>query len=56
VGASTPGSEVVGRRIGAGLLDALVLLYLVGVIAILARGRRTQRLGDMAAGTTVVRA
>ncbi len=33
-----------------------ILLYLVGLIAILATGSRRQRLGDMAAGTTVTRA
>lgn len=32
-----------------------VLFYLVGLIAVLATGRRRQRIGDLIAGTTVVR-
>lgn len=55
-----------GRRASAGsvllrtvlrLVDALPFLYLVGLISVVATGRnRRQRLGDLAAGTAVVRA
>ena len=36
------------------VVDALPFLYLVGLIVILATGSRRQRVGDLAAGTTVV--
>ena len=53
-----------GSRASAGQVVARTLLrivdgiafYLVGLIAILATGSKRQRLGDMAAGTTVTRA
>jgi uncharacterized RDD family membrane protein YckC len=39
------------------LIDSLPILYLVGLVSILATGReRRQRVGDLAAGTTVVAA
>jgi uncharacterized RDD family membrane protein YckC len=39
------------------LVDALPILYVVGLISVLATGReRRQRVGDLAAGTTVVAA
>jgi uncharacterized RDD family membrane protein YckC len=39
------------------LIDALPILYIVGLISVLATGReRRQRVGDIAAGTTVVAA
>ncbi len=53
-----------GGRAGAGaivartllrIVDALPLLYLVGFVAVLATGQRRARLGDLAAGTRVVR-
>ncbi len=37
------------------LVDWLPVLYLVGFITVLATGRRQQRLGDLAAGTAVLR-
>ena len=55
-----------GTKAGAGavlvrtvlrLIDALPILYIVGLISVLATGReRRQRIGDLAAGTTVVAA
>ncbi len=38
------------------LVDALPIAYIVGLVTILATGRRRQRIGDMAADTAVVRA
>jgi uncharacterized RDD family membrane protein YckC len=38
------------------LVDALPLLYLVGFACVLVTGPKAQRIGDMAAGTTVVAA
>jgi uncharacterized RDD family membrane protein YckC len=39
------------------LVDALPILYIAGLVSILATGReRRQRIGDLAAGTTVVSA
>ena len=37
------------------IIDTLPVLYFVGLLAILATGKRRQRLGDMAAKTTVTR-
>ncbi len=37
------------------LVDGLPVLYLVGFVCLLATGKRRQRIGDIAAGTTVVR-
>jgi uncharacterized RDD family membrane protein YckC len=54
-GAAPSAGEVAVRTV-LRLVDALPFLYLVGVIAILATGSRAQRIGDLAAGTTVVRA
>jgi uncharacterized RDD family membrane protein YckC len=55
-----------GTKAGAGavlvrtvlrLIDALPAFYIVGLISVLATGReRRQRIGDLAAGTTVVAA
>ncbi len=54
-----------GSKAGAGavvirtllrIVDSLPLAYLVGLIVVLVTGRRRQRLGDLAAGTTVVSA
>ena len=38
------------------LVDGLPFLYLVGFVCMLATGERRQRLGDLAAGTRVMRA
>jgi uncharacterized RDD family membrane protein YckC len=46
--------DVAGRTL-LRLVDWLPLLYLVGFITMLATGARRQRLGDLAAGTSVVR-
>ncbi|MEA2133254.1 MAG: hypothetical protein QOC68_1163 [Solirubrobacteraceae bacterium] len=51
-----PSTGEVAVRTVLRLVDALPFLYLVGVITILVTGSRAQRLGDLAAGTTVVRA
>ena len=52
---NTDPAGVVGRRIGAALIDMLPALYLLGFIVLLATPRK-QRIGDLAAGTTVARA
>jgi len=58
-------ARVDGAKAGAGavairtllrIVDSLPLAYLVGLIAVLATGQKRQRLGDLAAGTTVVSA
>ncbi len=54
-GAAASTGEVAVRTV-LRLVDALPFLYLVGLVTILATGRRAQRLGDLAAGTTVVSA
>jgi uncharacterized RDD family membrane protein YckC len=46
--------RIAGRTI-LRVIDILPILYLVGFIAVLATGERRQRLGDLAAGTTVRR-
>jgi uncharacterized RDD family membrane protein YckC len=51
-----PSTGEVAVRTVLRIIDALPFLYLVGIIAILVTGSRAQRLGDLAAGTTVVRA
>jgi uncharacterized RDD family membrane protein YckC len=38
------------------IVDALPVLYIVGLITVLATGERRQRVGDLAARTRVVRA
>ncbi len=37
------------------LVDFLPVLYLVGLVVLLSTGTRQQRLGDLLAGTTVIR-
>jgi uncharacterized RDD family membrane protein YckC len=49
-----PGAILVRTVLRA--IDALPILYLIGVIAVFATGPRRQRLGDMAAKTRVVAA
>jgi uncharacterized RDD family membrane protein YckC len=44
----------VGVRTVLRIIDFLPFLYLIGLLSILFSGGRAQRLGDMAAGTTVV--
>jgi uncharacterized RDD family membrane protein YckC len=51
-----PSAGEVAVRTLLRLVDALPFLYLVGLITILVTRSRAQRLGDLAAGTTVVRA
>ena len=53
---SRAGGGPVAARTVLRLVDALPILYLVGFISVLATGQRRQRLGDLAAGTTVVAA
>ena len=53
--ASTPGAGKIAIRTLLRLIDG-ILFYLVGLIVLLLTGRRRQRLGDLAAGTFVVRA
>jgi uncharacterized RDD family membrane protein YckC len=38
------------------IVDGLPVAYLLGLIVILATGKRRQRIGDLAGDTTVVRA
>jgi uncharacterized RDD family membrane protein YckC len=52
---SRPGAGRVAVRTVLRAVDSLPFLYLVGFVAVLATGRR-QRIGDLAARTTVVRA
>lgn len=54
-GQRAPVGAVAGRTL-LRIVDWLPLMYLVGFIAMLASGRRRQRLGDLAAATSVVRA
>ncbi len=58
-------ARVDGSKAGAGavvirtllrIVDQLPFAYLVGLIVVLVTGQRRQRLGDLAAGTTVVSA
>src|SRR6266567_6126428 len=51
--ASRPSAAAIAARTLLRLVDWLPLLYLTGFITILATGARRQRLGDLAAGTTV---
>ena len=53
-GSRASAGQVVARTL-LRIIDG-ILLYLVGLIAVLATGSKRQRLGDMAAGTTVTRA
>jgi len=51
-----PGAGAIAIRTLLRIVDALPFLYLVGLIVVFATGRRRQRVGDLAARTTVVRA
>ena len=51
-GQAGPGRVAVRTLLRA--VDVLPFLYLVGFISVLATGRRRQRIGDLAARTTVV--
>jgi uncharacterized RDD family membrane protein YckC len=53
-GSRASAGQVVARTL-LRIIDG-ILFYLVGLIAVLATGSKRQRLGDMAAGTTVTRA
>ncbi len=48
-----PSVPAIARRTALRVVDLLPVLYLVGFLAMLATGRRRQRLGDLAAGTVV---
>lgn len=52
------GKPSAGQIAGRTLLRIVdgILFYLVGLVVVLATGKRRQRIGDLAAGTTVVRA
>jgi uncharacterized RDD family membrane protein YckC len=52
---SKPSGGAVAARTVLRIVDGL-LFYLVGLIVILATGQKRQRVGDLAGGTTVVRA
>ena len=52
---SKPSGGSVAVRTLLRLIDGLPFLYLVGVVCILATGQRRQRVGDLAADTTVVK-
>jgi len=54
-GAPPSGGEVLVRTL-LRVLDVLPFLYLVGFVVVVVTGRRAQRIGDLAAGTTVLRA
>jgi uncharacterized RDD family membrane protein YckC len=54
-GAQPSGGEVLARTL-LRVIDVLPFLYLVGFVVVVVTGRRAQRIGDLAAGTTVVRA
>lgn len=49
------GAGAVAGRTLLRVVDSLPLFYLVGFVAILATGKRRARIGDLAAGTRVVR-
>ena len=51
--ANQPPAAAIATRTLLRLVDWLPLLYLTGFITVLATGARRQRLGDLAAGTTV---
>lgn len=53
-GGGRPGAGAIGMRTLLRLVDGLPFFYLVGFVSMLATGERAQRLGDMAARTTVV--
>jgi uncharacterized RDD family membrane protein YckC len=50
---SRPGAGAIAVRTLLRVIDG-IFFYLVGLVAVLATGQRRQRLGDLAAGTTVV--
>jgi uncharacterized RDD family membrane protein YckC len=54
-GEAPTGGQVTGRTL-LRIIDGLPLFYLLGFITVLATGKRQKRLGDLAAGTRVVRA
>ena len=53
---SKPSTGAIAGRTVLRIVDALPFAYLLGLIVVLATGRRRQRIGDLAAGTTVVSA
>ena len=53
---SKPGAGAIAGRTVLRIVDALPFAYLLGLIVVLATGQRRQRIGDLAAGTTVVSA
>ncbi len=55
VDGSRPSAAAIAVRTLLRIVDGLPFLYLVGFITMLATGTRRQRLGDLAAGTRVVR-
>ena len=56
VDGSHPGPGAIAIRTLLRIVDNLPFAYLVGLIVVLVTGKRRQRLGDLAAGTTVVSA
>lgn len=54
-GGGKPGAGAIALRTILRIVDGIAF-YLVGLIVILATGQRRQRVGDLAAGTTVARA
>ncbi|MCW2968626.1 MAG: putative rane protein/domain [Solirubrobacteraceae bacterium] len=51
---SPPRVGQIAGRTALRVVDGMPVLYLVGFICVLATGRKAQRIGDMAAQTTVV--
>ena len=53
---SRPSTGAIAGRTALRIIDGLPFAYLVGLVAIVATGSRRQRIGDLAADTTVARA
>ena len=53
---SKPGAGAIAARTVLRVIDALPFAYLLGLIVVLATGKRRQRIGDLAGGTTVAAA
>jgi len=50
-----PGTGAIAIRTVLRIVDSLPVLYLLGLVVVLATGRRRQRIGDLAARTQVAR-
>jgi uncharacterized RDD family membrane protein YckC len=56
VDGSRPSAGAIAGRTLLRIVDGIPFAYLLGFVVVLATGRRRQRIGDLAAGTTVVAA